>query len=167
MVLCCGAAAAGPRAGFEGGGESAGGATVILRGGTPVQLAFAESVSSKTATQGGTVRFVLASDVRIGGTTVAKAGSNVSGRLTFVKHAAAPGRSGALNIQLDYLEAGNAKVKLRGSKDKQGVSEIQYSRPYHLKWPMGLMRTGDDIEISQGTTLTVFVAEDIALPAAE
>jgi len=161
VVLCCGMVQAGTQA------ESAGAGRAVLREGTPVQLAFVQGLSSKTAAQGAPVTFTLVSDIRIGGVTVAKAGSKVFGRTTYVRRAAAPGKSGALSIRLDYLAVGNEKVKLSGSPDKHGVSEIQYSRPYHLKWPMGLARTGDDIAISQGTTLTVFVAEDISLPEAE
>jgi hypothetical protein len=113
------------------------------------------------------VSLVLVTDLKMDGVTVAKAGCKALGRITLVKKAAPPGKSGALNIQIDRLQVGNQIVKLRGTKNKQGVSEVQYSRPYHLKWPMGLLRTGDDVEIKQGTMLTVFVAEDIPLPAAQ
>ena len=166
IVFCCGAVQARPWVAMPDGGESSGGGTAVLREGTPVQLAFVQSLSSKAAAQGAPVSFTLVSDIRIGGLTVAKAGSKVFGHTISVKRAAAPGKSGELRIQLDYLAAGNERVKLSGSRDRQGASDIQYSRPYHLKWPMGLLRTGDDVEINQGTTLTAFVAEDISLPEA-
>jgi hypothetical protein len=164
IVLCIGAAQGNPRV-LPAEDSAAGAAT--LREGTPVPLAFDGGLSSKTASPGDTVNLVLATDLRVGGVTVAKAGSKVSGHVTSVKRAAAPGRSGALSLQLDYLQAGDVTVKLRGSKDRNGNVAIQYSRPSHLKWPMGLLRTGDEIEIAQGTMLTVFVAEEISLPAVQ
>jgi hypothetical protein len=147
--------------------SSSGAATVILRESTPVLLAFTGSLSSRTAANGDPVSLVLVNDLRVGRVTVARAGCKVLGHITYVKKAAPPGRSGALNLQLDYLDAGAAKIKLSASGDKGGVSDIRYSLPYHLKWPMGALRTGDDVEIKPGTMLTVFVSQDISLPAAE
>ncbi len=143
--------------------EGAAGGAAVLREGMPVLLAFAGSLSSKTAEKGDPVSFVLVNDINVGGVTVAKAGCKALGQVTYARGAAIPGRSGALNLQLDYLEVGDRKVKLRASKERAGESGVQYSRPYRLKWPMGLFRTGDDIEIKQGAVLAVFVAEDISL----
>lgn len=145
--------------GEAGPGESA----AVLREGTPVVLAFAGSMSSKTAVKGDPVRFVLVHDINVGSATVAKAGCKALGQVTDARKAAIPGRSGALGLQVDYLEVGDKKVKLRASKERSGESGIQYSHPYRLKWPMGLLRTGDDFEIKQGTVLAVYVAEDMPL----
>lgn len=164
VVLWFGAAQASPRVRDV---EHGPGAPATLREGTPVVLAFTGSLSSKTAANGDPVSLALASDLKVGGVTVAKAGCKVYGHTTLVKRAAVPGKSGALSLQLDYLQVGDAKIKLRNSMDQKAATEVQYSRPYHLKWPMGLLRTGDDIEIKSGTMLTVFVAEDFSLPAAE
>ena len=164
VVLCFGAVRATARAESM---ESAGGGAATLREGTPVLLVFTAGLSSKTAEKGDPVSLVLVNDISIGGVTVAKAGCQAVGHTTYAKRAAAPGKSGALNLQLDYLQVGGEKVMLRASKDKDGETDVRYSRPYHLKWPMGLLRTGDDIEIKQGAVLTVFVAQDISLPATE
>lgn len=140
-----------------------GAAAAVLREGTPVVLAFAESFSSKTAVKGDPETFVLANDITVNGVIVAKAGCKALGHVTFARAAAIPGRSGALDLQFDYLEAGGKKVKLRVSRERSGEIGIQYRRPYRLKWPMGLLRTGDDVEIKQGTVLAVYVAEDISI----
>jgi hypothetical protein len=42
---------------------------------------------------------------------------------------------------------------------------VRYSNPLRLKWPFGLFRRGDEVEIRQGTGLKVIVAEDCDLPA--
>lgn len=178
VVLCFGAAQAQPSAMVAGSvaweiGESA--ATAIpgeadaaagaatLREGTPIALAFAASLSSRTAVKGAPVSFVLVNDLGVGGVIVAKAGCKALGQVTYVRAAAIPGRSGALSLQFDYLEIGGRKVKLRASKDGSGENALQYSNPYRMKWPMGLLRTGDDVVIKQGTVLAAYVAEDIAL----
>ncbi|MGD0548855.1 MAG: hypothetical protein ABR991_13720 [Terracidiphilus sp.] len=139
-------------------------AALILREGTPVSLAFGGPLSSKTAAVGDIVTLVLAQDIKVDGVIVAKAGSVALGKITYVKKAAFAGRSGSLSIRLDGLMTGDKKIKLRASWKKDGESEVQYSRPYNLKYPMGLYRTGDDVEIASGTSLIVFVAEDISLP---
>ncbi len=139
-------------------------APVVLHEGTPVSLAFAGAMNSGTAVIGDRIQFVLADEIKIDGTVVAKAGCIVFGQVTGVKRAALAGRSGEISLRLDGLLTGGKTIKLRGSKERSGPSEIQYSHPYHLKWPGGLMRTGDNVEINTGTQLTVYVAEDISLP---
>lgn len=138
-------------------------APVVLHEGTPVSLAFVESLNSGAAVIGDHVHFVLADSIKVNGAIVAKAGSIASGQVIDVKRAALAGRSGQVTLRLDGLRLGSITIKLRGSKERSGASEVQFIRPYHLKWPAGLMRTGDDVEINRGTLLTVFVAEDISL----
>ena len=143
------------------------GGEAVLHEGTPVMLAFTANLSSRTAKQGDTVKFVLVNDLTVGGAAVAKAGAKALGHLTYVRKAAAPGKSGALTLQMDYLHAGNKKVPLTASKKKGGETVFEYSRPYRLKWPMGLFRTGDDAEIHQGSVLAAYVAEDVCLQIQE
>ena len=157
VVLCFAAAQAQPP-------ETAAGATgPVLQEGTPVALAFFASLTSKTAVKGAPVGFVLVNDLVVAGVTVAKAGSKALGHVAYVRPAAVPGRSGALSLVVDYLEVGAGRVKLRASKERSGEDGIEYSNPYRLKWPMGLLRTGDDVQIKQGTVLAVYVAEDTTL----
>ncbi len=139
--------------------------SVVLREGTPVSLAFVEPLNSGTAAVGGHVSLVLAEDIKVNGAVIAKNSHVVTAEVTDVKRAALAGRSGQITLRLDGMMVGDRKVKLRGSRDRTGESDVQYSRPYHLKWPGGLMRTGDNVEINQGTLLSVFVAEDVSLPA--
>lgn len=138
--------------------------SATLRQGTPIVLAFTSPLNSASAATGDKVNFVLAGNLQVDGAIVAMAGTKVSGEVTFVKRAAMAGRSGELNLRLDDLLVGDRKIKLTGSQTKPESAEVQYSRTYHLKWPMGLLRTGDDVEIGAGTLLTVFVAEEITLP---
>jgi hypothetical protein len=138
----------------------------VLHQGTPVSLSFAEPLNTSTAAIGDRVNFVLANEITVNGEVVAKAGCTASGQITEVVRAALAGRSGRLTLKLDGLIVGDKKVKLRASRNGTGENDVRYGRPYHLKWPMGLLRTGDNVVIGQETLLSVFVAEDISLPAA-
>ena len=141
-------------------------ANAVLRQGTPVSLSFAEPLNTSTAAIGDRVNFVLANDITVNGEVVAKAGCMAFGQITEVIRAALAGRSGRLTLKLDGLFVGDKKVKLRASRNGAGENDVQYGRPYHLKWPMGLLRTGDNVVIGQGTLLSVFVAEDISISPA-
>lgn len=141
--------------------------TVLLHEGTPVRLSFADGLTSKTAKIGDPVNFMLASDIKVGDTVVVRAGSTAIGKVVSSRRAWAPGVSGALTLQVNYLEDGKGRLRLRGLKDRDGDSSIRFSRPYSLKWPMGLFRTGDNVEIAPGTWLTAYVDEDTALSAAQ
>jgi hypothetical protein len=151
----------------ESSGEGVRGGEAILREGTPVALAFSRSLSSKTVAQGDTVSWVLVHDLVAGGVTVAKAGCRAVGEVSFARKAAVPGRSGALTLRFDHLKVGEKTVKLRSSKERDSENDVSQKLPYRLKWPLGLLRTGDDVEIRQGTVLAAFVAEDTSLPPAE
>jgi len=143
--------------------EKAGVNSAILREGTPVSLTFIEPLSSGSAAIGNRVQFVLAKDLENNGSVAAKAGSIASAEVIDVKRAEPPGRSGKITLRLDGLLADGLTIKLRGSKEGTGPSDVQYSRSYAFKFPFGLLRPGDNVKIKTGTLLTVFVAEDIPL----
>jgi hypothetical protein len=138
---------------------------VVLHGGTSVSLAFAGPVDSRTAAAGDRIDVVLAKDITADGAVVAKAGTKLSAVVTSVKRAALAGRSGEISLRLEELAVGDTKIRLSGSKQKSADTDLHFSRAYHMKWPMGLARTGDNVEINSGTLLTVYVAEDASIAA--
>jgi hypothetical protein len=95
---------------------------LVLAEGTDVALAFDEDISSKTASEGDPVAFVLADDLKVGNVVVAKAGSKAFGEVTNAKKSGMMGKAGELNVRLDYLKVGDVKVHLRGAKGKEGES---------------------------------------------
>jgi len=98
----------------------------ILRAGTPVTLISMEDLSMKTAENAGPIGFVLASDLQVDGSIVAKAGSQAWGR---VNYTAAPGTRG-LNVDLDrvHLTAGKVDVPLRSTQVRDGGRTVQCHR---------------------------------------
>ncbi len=141
---------------------------VLLTEGTDVQLTFDEDLSSKTAVEGDEVTLVLADDLKVGDVVVAKAGSKAEGEVTNAKKAGMMGKAGELNIRLNYLKVGGLKVRLRGTKGKEGESGTTGAIVLTVLFgPIGLIKHGKDIDIKKGTALKVYVSDDIKLsPAA-
>jgi len=134
---------------------------VTLAKGTQVWFIFTDSLDSKSASAGANVNLMLARDVMVDGFIVAKAGSKAVAKVVQVKKARIAGRSGILDLSLDFSIDGK-HIDLSGSMEKHDTV-IQYSRSFHLKWPFGLLRTGDDVEIPAGTGLKAYVSDDTAL----
>lgn len=142
-------------------------AKVTLSDGTDVALTFDQDLSSKTAAEGDPVVCILAEDLKVGDVVVAKAGSKAIGEVTNAKKAGMMGKGGELNIRMDYLKVGDAKVHLRGTKAKEGQSGQTSAIVLTVLFgPIGLIKHGKDIDIKKGTALKVYVGDDISLPPA-
>jgi hypothetical protein len=77
------------------------------------------------------------------------------------------GKAGELNVRLDYLKAGDVKVRLRGAKGKEGESGTGAAVALTVLFgPIGLIKHGSNIDIKKGTTMKVYVADDIGLTPA-
>jgi hypothetical protein len=136
----------------------------MLRDGTDVNLQFAQDLSSKTSSEGDPVTLTLVDDVKVGDVVVAKAGSKAIGEVTKAEKSGMMGKAGELNIRLDYLKAGDTKIKLRGTKGKEGESGVTGTVVLTVLFgPIGLIKHGKNVEIKQGQALHDFVGDDIAL----
>jgi pyruvate/2-oxoglutarate dehydrogenase complex dihydrolipoamide acyltransferase (E2) component len=140
---------------------------LLLAEGTEVPLTFDQDLSSKTAHDGDTVELILAQDLKVGDVVVARAGSKAVGEVTNAKKSGMMGKPGELNIRLNYLKTGNAKVHLRGTKGKEGDSGTTGVVVLTVLFGVvGFVHHGKQVEIKKGTALTVFVADDIRLEPA-
>jgi len=136
----------------------------MLRDGTDVNLQFAQDLSSKTSSEGDPVTLTLVDDLKVGEVVVAKAGSKAIGEVTKAEKSGMMGKAGELNIRLDYLKAGDTKIKLRGTKGKEGESGVTGTVVLTVLFgPIGLIKHGKNVEIKQGQALHAFVGDDIAL----
>jgi hypothetical protein len=136
----------------------------MLRDGTDVNLQFAQDLSSKTSSEGDPVTLTLVDDVKVGDVVVAKAGSKAIGEVTKAEKSGMMGKAGELNIRLEYLKAGDTKIKLRGTKGKEGESGTTGAVVLTVLFgPIGLIKHGKNVEIKQGQALHAFVGDDIAL----
>jgi len=139
----------------------------MLREGEDVNLVFSEDLSSKTSSEGDPVTLTLADDLKIGDVVVAKAGSKAFGEVTKAEKSGMMGKAGQLNLRLDYLKVGEGKIKLRGTKGKEGASGTTSAVVLTVLFgPIGLIKHGHNVEIKKGQSLHAYVADDIlVMPA--
>ena len=142
------------------------GQTLVLKEGTDVALRFADALSSKTAALEDPVNLVLTEDLKVGDVVVAKAGTKALGTITNAKRAGMLGKGGELNMRLEYIKLGDIKVKLRGTKAREGDSKTGTMVALTVLFgPIGLIKKGKEIEIKEGTSLKAFVADDASVSA--
>jgi hypothetical protein len=136
---------------------------LVLREGTEVKLKFAEAISSKTAAVDDPVTLILDEDLKVGDAVVAKAGCKAFATVSNAKKAGMMGKGGELNIRLESLRSGDAKIHLRGTKARQGDDKVGATVALTVLFgPIGLIKHGKNIEIKEGTPLTAYVADDIS-----
>jgi hypothetical protein len=141
---------------------------LVLKEGTDVKLKFAQELSSKTAAEGDPVNFIVDEDIKVGDVVVVKAGTKAVGTVTNAKKAGMMGKGGELNVRLEHLKTGDAKVRLRGTKGKEGDSKTGTAVALTVLFgPIGLIKHGKEIVVKEGTPLAAFVDDDISLVAAK
>lgn len=136
--------------------------TYTLAEGTDVQLQFAQDLSSSTSFEDDPVALTLVKDLKVGDVVVAKAGSKAFGVVTKAQKSGRLGRSGQLDIRLDYLQAGDKKIKLRQTKEKEDGGGVKGA----LLSPFGRIKHGKNVEIKEGDPMQAYVAQDILLSPA-
>jgi len=141
---------------------------LTLKEGTEVKLKFAEALTSKTANEGDPVNLTLDEDLKVGDVVVAKAGAKAVGSITHSKKAGMMGKAGELNMRLEHIKVGDSRIKLRGSKGKEGEGKEGTAVVLTVLFgPIGLIKHGKNVEIKEGTPLKAYVDEDITLLAAK
>ncbi|HKW61464.1 MAG TPA: hypothetical protein VJN89_02870 [Candidatus Acidoferrum sp.] len=141
-------------------------AKLVLKEGTDVKLKFAQDLSSKTAAEDDPVNLVLDEDLKVGDVVVAKAGAKAVGAVTHVKKAGMMGKAGELNMRLEYVLVGDTRMKLRGTKGKEGQGKEGAAVALTVLFgPIGLIKHGKNVEIKEGTPLAAYVDQDFTVPA--
>lgn len=139
---------------------------LTLKEGADVSLKFAQDVNSKTANDDDPVALVLDQDIKIGDMVVVKAGAKAVGTITHAKKAGMLGKAGELNMRLDYLITDSGRLRLRGTKGKEGEGKVGATVALTVLFgPIGLIKHGKNVEIKQGTPLLVFTDENYEVPA--
>jgi len=143
-------------------------AKLVLKEGTDVKLKFAQDLSSKTATDDDPVNLVLDEDLKVGEVTVCKAGAKAVGTVTHAKKAGMMGKGGELNLRLEYLLVGDTRMRLRGTKGKEGEGKVGAAVALTVLFgPIGLIKHGKNVEVKQGTPLLAYVDQDFGVPPAK
>lgn len=140
----------------------------VIKDGSDVHLKFAQDLSSKTATEGDTVNLVLDQDIKDGDTVLVKTGAKAVGSISHSKKAGMLGKAGELNMRLEYLIVGDSRMKLRGSKGKEGEGKEGTAVALTVLFgPIGLIKHGKNVEIKEGTPLLAYADETLTIPASK
>jgi len=136
-----------------------------LKEGSDVNLKFAQDLSSKTAADDDPVALVLDEDLKVGDVVVVKAGAKAVGTITHAKKAGMMGKAGELNMRLEYLIVDNTRLRLRGTKGKEGEGKVGAAVALTVLFgPIGLIKHGKNVEIKQGTPLRAYTDATFVVP---
>jgi hypothetical protein len=144
-------------------------ATVKIQEGTDFPVRFDEKLSSKTNTEGDRFTISLADEVRLPGGAVIPAGYKGVGEVTEAEKNGMLGKAGTLNVRFNYVKIGDVRVRLRGSKGREGKGSVGAVVVLAVLFgPLGLLVKGHNVEVKQGQIMTAFVDEDteIVVPLA-
>jgi hypothetical protein len=121
----------------------------IVPEGTPVSLVSDDDWSSKAA-EGGPVTFMLVSDLKVDGATVAPIGTKAWGKASFAGSSDNAGK--AMHVGLDHvrLRVGDTDAPLRSTPLRDGSGALEYHR----------------VENSGRIAITLYVAENVTLTLA-
>ena len=148
---------------------------IVLREGTPLRLALAAPLSSKTATAGDPVSFRIADPVLVDGMVVIPQGAAVEGKVTQSRKSGAIGRPGELTVTVNRLFLSDStSVPLRGQPQAtKGVEgSVQYPSGFKgfdnlLVMPAWLVVSflvkGSETAVPMGTIVTSYVDGDLML----
>ena len=139
---------------------------LVLKEGADVNLKFLQDLSSKTAAEDDPVNLVLDLDLKIGDIVIAKAGAKAVGTITHARKAGMMGKAGELNMRLQYLIVGDTRLKLRGTKGKEGQGKEGTAVALTVLFgPIGLIKHGKNVDIKEGTPLLAYTDENFEVPA--
>ncbi len=139
--------------------------TITIPEGTEVRIRFNEKLSSETSIEGDVFSIQVEDDVELDGKTVILAGSRGKGEVTSARKKGFVGKAGELNICLTHIKVGDKKVRIRANKSKVGDSKLGTSVALTLiLGPLGLLKRGKDIAITEGQTILAFVDDDTVVP---
>ncbi|HWF00915.1 MAG TPA: hypothetical protein VG248_14040 [Caulobacteraceae bacterium] len=140
-------------------------AMVKIPEGTEIRLQLREKLSSATSAEGDTFEVFTAEEIRLTDGTVIPAGYSGRGEVTHVEHTGWMGKSGQLNIKVDYLKIGESRVRLRGSKGGEGKGNTgNLVAAVVVFGVFGAAVHGHSVVYPEGTPLTAYVDQDTSLP---
>jgi PEGA domain-containing protein len=143
---------------------------------TPVRLRLAQTMSSATAKLNDKVDFEVVEDIKVGNVIVIPQGGTAIGTVTEARTKKSFGRSGKLNVNIDYVRLANGdKVPLRAVKGGSGGSRtgamtgavVATAIVFFPAAPLFFFIKGKNIILPKGTEITAFVAADTPLDPAK
>ena len=144
-------------------------ANAVLRAGTPVQLRFMETITTKkkAARVGQRVQLEVAAPVEVNGVVVIPAGTPAWGEITSVRNKGMWGKSGKLEGRALFARVNGRQIRLSGTFDDKGVTGTAAVVGALAIVPVaGFFMTGTSAELPQGAQVGAFIDEDVELAIA-
>ena len=147
---------------------------LILPEDTPVKLRIAQTISSGTSKVNDKVDFEVVEDVKVGDVVIIPQGGTAIATVTEAKSKKSFGRSGKLNVNIDYVRLANGdKVSLRAVKGGSGGSRtgvmagavVATAIVFFPAAPLFFFIKGKNIVIPKGTEITAYVAANTSINA--
>ena len=133
-------------------------------------MKLAQKLTAKSAVVGEPVELVLAQDLKVNDAVVVRQGARVLGTVVAGKESEKKKTEAhGLAMRVDFLKAGDQKIRLRGEKRAEGKrnKDAMVAGTIFLGVSGLLMTSGKHYEIPEGSPVTAYVDEDIevfALP---
>ncbi|HWT02567.1 MAG TPA: PEGA domain-containing protein [Pyrinomonadaceae bacterium] len=147
----------------------------VLAEDTPVRLRLAQTISSGTSKVNDKVDFEVVEDVKVGDLVVIPQGGTAIATVTEAKPKKSFGRSGKLNVNIDYVRLTNGdKAPLRAVKGGSGGSRtgvmtgavVATAIVFFPAAPLFFFIKGKNIVIPKGTEITGYIAADTPINSA-
>lgn len=139
---------------------------LILKEGTEVNLKLAQRLTTKGAVVGEPVELVLADDLKVGDAIVVKKGARVLGAILEGKESEKQkGEAHHLKIRVDFLKAGDVKIKLRGEEAAEGKRNKKAMAAGAVALGVSglLLASQKRYVFEEGTPVKAYVDEDVEL----
>jgi len=141
-------------------------ATIKIPEGTEFPLRLEETLSSKTAAEGDRFSVSLSEDVKLPDGTVLKAGYRGVGEIVEARDNGMLGKTGKLNIRINYLKVGEQRIKLRANKGAKGDTRTGAQVvTVVLFWPVAPFIKGKNTTIKKGAAIVAFTDQDLEVEA--
>lgn len=129
--------------------------------GTEFPMRLEEALSSKTATEGDRFTVSLIDDVRLPDGTVLRAGYRGVGEVIEARDNGMLGKTGKLNVRLNYLRVGDERIRLRANKAAKGDNRTgtQVVTFVFLGVFAGFIK-GKNVTIPKGSQIMAYADED-------
>jgi len=138
--------------------------TVKVPEGTEFPMRLEDALSSKSTQEGDRFTITLTDDVKLPDGTVLKAGYRGQGEVVHAEKSGMLGKTGKLNIRVNYLKVGEQRIRLRGAKSAEGNHNTGAQVvTVVLVGVFAAFIKGHNTEIPKGTQFSTFSDNDVDL----
>lgn len=136
-----------------------------LPAGTPIVLEMVQTVTTQGDSwdEGDEFALTVFDDVLIGEYVVIPKGTLAFGHVRWATGRGAFGKSGKIEVEIDYLVLGGKPVELTGMHREEGRGGLQSAGTVVAAGPLAGFITGESGEITRGSLLTAYLVNNLGV----